>query len=248
MGAETLKLCPFCGGEARLMDAHAPVGGMTWRVICPCVLWSRSPEEAAAIWNRRAVAPVSPPAEPRLPTLEDTYAVVGRCRSINGRGTQCWWSKGHAGEHHYGDPPECPECGMADPHHDGCPRYGAPPAEQTATTPPRPVGWVVQWRQKGDPDWQLVSTIIEHPDVAKEKADGIPVGETRVMEVVYRGAPSEQPERRIQGELRAFVERVAYRSDVDLAFDVLDGLKREAARLLDRIHDVAVPVGPEEER
>jgi Lar family restriction alleviation protein len=64
MNAETkaaLLPCPFCGGEAALLDAGPwPDGHYTWSPMCisgPCAVWNTyydTKAEAIAAWNRRA--------------------------------------------------------------------------------------------------------------------------------------------------------------------------------------------------
>ena len=57
----SLKSCPFCGGAASLFSFEQPDGSITYEVDCEneacevgaCTAMHDTPEEAAAVWNRR---------------------------------------------------------------------------------------------------------------------------------------------------------------------------------------------------
>ena len=59
----SLLPCPFCGGKASLFSFEQPDGSTTWEVDCEndncevsaCTAMHDTPEEAAAVWNRRPV-------------------------------------------------------------------------------------------------------------------------------------------------------------------------------------------------
>ena len=58
-----LKPCPFCGGKASLFSCKQPDGSITYEVDCEndgcecsaCTAMHDTPEEAAAVWNKRPV-------------------------------------------------------------------------------------------------------------------------------------------------------------------------------------------------
>ncbi len=55
--------CPFCGGKASLFSFEQPDGSITYEVDCEnsdcevsaCTAMHGTPEEAAAVWNKRPV-------------------------------------------------------------------------------------------------------------------------------------------------------------------------------------------------
>jgi len=61
-GKPHLLPCPFCGGKANLFSFEQPNGSITYEVDCEnaecevsaCTAMHDTPEEAAAVWNRRA--------------------------------------------------------------------------------------------------------------------------------------------------------------------------------------------------
>ena len=56
-----LKPCPFCGGKASLFSCKQPDDSITYEVDCEndgcecsaCTAMHDTPEEAAAVWNKR---------------------------------------------------------------------------------------------------------------------------------------------------------------------------------------------------
>jgi Lar family restriction alleviation protein len=63
MKTPDLKPCPFCGGKASLFRFKQPDGSITYEVDCEndgcecsaCTAMHDTPEEAAAVWNKRPV-------------------------------------------------------------------------------------------------------------------------------------------------------------------------------------------------
>lgn len=61
MNKPVLKPCPFCGGKASLFSVEQPDGSTTYEVDCEnadcevsaCTAMHDTPEEAAAVWNKR---------------------------------------------------------------------------------------------------------------------------------------------------------------------------------------------------
>ncbi len=59
-----LKRCPFCGGKASMFKFKQPDGSITYEVDCEndscevsaCTAMHDTPEEAAAVWNKRFCA------------------------------------------------------------------------------------------------------------------------------------------------------------------------------------------------
>lgn len=97
MKNEKLKSCPFCGGEAKIMQAHNPYVICTkCHVSTPMFSWKA---DAIAAWNRRAeklpssyeVLPSWIPVSERLPESEEIVAV--RCQPKNGKPTwnRAWY-------------------------------------------------------------------------------------------------------------------------------------------------------------
>lgn len=54
MASETLKPCPFCGGEAATWDNGLPDTIVACRSCDVQTRWHQSREEAVSVWNRRA--------------------------------------------------------------------------------------------------------------------------------------------------------------------------------------------------
>ena len=60
-----LKPCPFCGGKASLFSFKQPDDSITYEVDCEndgcecsaCTAMHDTPEEAAAVWNKRPYVP-----------------------------------------------------------------------------------------------------------------------------------------------------------------------------------------------
>lgn len=71
MNKPFLKPCPFCGGKASIFKCEQPGGSITYEVDCEnsdcevsaCTAMHDTPEEAAAVWNKRPGCRCSTDAE-----------------------------------------------------------------------------------------------------------------------------------------------------------------------------------------
>lgn len=84
-----LKRCPFCGGEANLVEKDGLPGWSYWRVVCGCCLIGTEeyPLKSAAIkaWNRRDEPP-NPPL-----TLDELREMDGEPVWLKGNGLNQWY-------------------------------------------------------------------------------------------------------------------------------------------------------------
>ena len=130
MEQESLKPCPFCGGEAVLKSSVGDPFGedrVSWRAVCErqmcqggaCNVWEATPEEAAAKWNARAERTCRIVWRSDLSYVpeEGGYMDDGQyvCTACGEPLPDCvdhWWDS-YQGDGYEGEPPFrcCPNCG-----------------------------------------------------------------------------------------------------------------------------------------
>lgn len=78
--SETLKSCPFCDGEAEIVEGEESAYAQCKQVKMHRALWfdgdNNAAEEVAEQWNRRAAPPAPPPATELVEALAKARADV----------------------------------------------------------------------------------------------------------------------------------------------------------------------------